>query len=496
MKREDRMARRRGFFAELNHQNQQAARRQRQQAAALSRANAAAQREAERARKAAGRAAAAATRGSLAEQKAAEKQAVQMHVEAQLAEVDAKNAALQDVYSQIDGLLAATLEVDDFVDLDTLKVEVTHPPFDSSVFGPASAPLPPLVYPSEPTFEEPPAPRGLGASLGGKRRHTEALAQAAAAHEQARHAWHEHCVRLHADYVAESQRRQQADQQRAQRLMKARAAYANECREREAQAEAHNRELEALKNNLAFDVQAAIQDYVGIVLSNSTYPDTFEVSHEYRFDLESRELTLTVTVPEPSDVLSIKEYRYVKAKDEIVETGLPLREQKERYSNAVWQVALRTLHEVFEADRAGKIHSVALTVDAHRLAPATGLLEHIPLAVVAAERGSFLEFDLSNVVPQATLAHLGAALSKSPYDLVSADTRAGVRVRNPGSWRRGSTRHRGGRSRQPAGSRQRAGSPIPRGPHLPPAGSCGYPKVQPTATPRRIASCPMATSQR
>lgn len=110
-----------------------------------------------------------------------------------------------------------------------------------------------------------------------------------------------------------------------------------------------------------------------------------------------------------------------------------MREQKERYAGAVWQVAIRTLHEIFEADRAGKIHSIALTVAAHRLAPATGLPEHIPLAVVAAERGSFLQFDLCNIVPRATLAHLGAALSKSPYDLVPADTRAGVRVRNGGS---------------------------------------------------------------
>lgn len=74
-------------------------------------------------------------------------------------------------------------------------------------------------------------------------------------------------------------------------LVEARAAYANECREREAEVEAHNRELEALKNNLAFDVEAAIQDYVGIVLSNSTYPETFEVSHDYGFDLTARELT-------------------------------------------------------------------------------------------------------------------------------------------------------------------------------------------------------------
>ena len=56
------VARRRGFFAELQHLNQQAEKRRRQQEAAASRAHAAAQREAERAGRAAERARAAAVR--------------------------------------------------------------------------------------------------------------------------------------------------------------------------------------------------------------------------------------------------------------------------------------------------------------------------------------------------------------------------------------------------------------------------------------------------
>jgi restriction system protein len=165
------------------------------------------------------------------------------------------------------------------------------------------------------------------------------------------------------------------------------------------------------------------------VLSNSVYPDTFPVSYDHQFDIGSRELTLKVTVPGPSSIPTVKEYRYVKAKDEIVPTALPVKEQKERYANAVLQVALRTFHEIFEADRAGKIRSVALTVNASHIAPATGQPEDVPLVVVAADRETFTTFDLANVVPHATLTHLGAALSKSPFDLTPADTSAGVRMR-------------------------------------------------------------------
>ncbi|UAC01839.1 hypothetical protein Dvina_23400 [Dactylosporangium vinaceum] len=134
-------------------------------------------------------------------------------------------------------------------------------------------------------------------------------------------------------------------------------------------------------------------------------------------------------MPEPGLVPRVKEYRYVKAADEITHTTLPVKQQKDRYAGAVWQVAVRTLHEVFEADRAGKIRSVALTVSTRTIAPATGLPEAVPLVIVAADRDTFTAFDLANVVPHATLLHLGAALSKSPFDLAPADSSAGVRVR-------------------------------------------------------------------
>ncbi len=94
----------------------------------------------------------------------------------------------------------------------------------------------------------------------------------------------------------------------------------------------------------------------------------------------------------------------------------------------MWQVAVRTLHEVFEADRAGKIHSIALTVGVDRVAPATGLPETIPFVIVAADRETFSAFDLANVVPEATLSHLGAAMSKSPFDCIPAGAGRGVRV--------------------------------------------------------------------
>ena len=421
---------RRGFFAELNYQAQQADKRRRQQAAAAARAEAAARREAERAWREAERASAAAARANAAEQKARTAEAERRRVEARHAEAAAMNAELEGCYAEIDGLLASTLDVDDFVDLESLKIaNVEHPPFDPGPLGTPTPAMPQLVYPPEPVYQEPPAPGTLSGAFGGRKRHEEATARARAEHEAARHVWQAHCQKMYADYLAEAERRRAAEAERLVKLGEAEAEYAEQCQAREADAVQHNERVTKFINDLAFDVESAIEEYVGVVLSNSVYPEVFPVEHDHHFDLSTRELTLTVTVPEPATVPAVKEYRYLKAKDEIVPTALTAKATKDRYANAVWQVALRTLHEVFEADRAGKIRSISLTVATNIVSPSTGLPEEVPLVVVAADRESFTGFDLANVVPQATLKHLGAAMSKSPFDLTPADTGAGVRIR-------------------------------------------------------------------
>lgn len=420
------MARRRGFFAELQHQAQLAEKRQRQQQVAAYRAHVAAAREAERAQAAAERAQLAAARASVAERARLGREAVRLHLESQMAEVASRNASLRSSLDEIDGMLATTLAVDDYVDLESLKIKPDHLPFNARGLDTPFPELPPLVYPPEPTYQEPPAPGGL---FGAKKKHEQAVQLARAEFEAAQRHWHEQATRMHADYVAAGQKREHDEAARLKGLRQARERYEQDCRKAEAAASARNEELAKLINDFAFDVESAIQQYIEIVLSRSVYPDAFPVSYDDEFSLATRELGLIVTVPPPSAMPTAKEYRYVKAKDEIASTSLSLKEQKDRYANAVFQVAVRTLHEVFEADRNGKVHSIALSLVTSSISPATGLKEIIPLVIAAADRVTFSGFDLRNVVPRATLEHLGAAVSKSPFDLTPADASRGVRVR-------------------------------------------------------------------
>jgi restriction system protein len=99
---------------------------------------------------------------------------------------------------------------------------------------------------------------------------------------------------------------------------------------------------------------------------------------------------------------------------------------KDRYLNAIEQVSLRVPHEIFEADRRGLIATISLEVGTHTNDPATGLAGFITFVALGVGREEFMQLDLSNVVPSATLTHLGASISKNPFGLIPANT-SGVR---------------------------------------------------------------------
>ncbi|MFD4505993.1 hypothetical protein [Streptomyces sp. NPDC058457] len=67
--------------------------------------------------------------------------------------------------------------------------------------------------------------------------------------------------------------REKTEAKRLAELSAAEEKYKQECEKREAGASAHNAEVTKLINDLAFDVESAIEEYVGIVLSNSVYPE-------------------------------------------------------------------------------------------------------------------------------------------------------------------------------------------------------------------------------
>lgn len=349
-------------------------------------------------------------------QKEYEKQVKLDHIAAKEQEVEELNEALEQQNSDLDKLLHDTLDFDDYVDLEQLKKTTENTAFDRpDLEEPISKPVKPDL-PKKPIYSEPPRPKGF---FGVKKKHQALITKAKVQLIEELKKWQKKCDNVEKQHEENLVKHAKQEQDRVIKLEKEKKRF-------EAELIEHNQNIDNFINNLGYGDTTAIEEYIAIVVENSIYPDHFDVEHEFKFDPESAELTMRVAVPSPSKLPAIKTYKYIKTSDTIKSTPLSKKAQKDRYTSAIYQVTLRSFHEVFEADRRELIKSISLEVGTSETDPATGKYGFIPFVAAATQRDTFLDIELGGVVPLATLQHLNAALSKDPLGLVAVDTK-GIR---------------------------------------------------------------------
>jgi restriction system protein len=258
------MGRRRGFFAELQHQQRMAEQLRRREYNAAVQAHNRAIREVERAQRQYERASAAAQRASAAERAALERAARAAHMDAQRAMAESSTAQALDAFEQIDSILAATLAVDDYVDIESLKQTAQHPPFSH---GDLKSPLPvPKLEkpPAEPQFVPPPPPTGMS-KVFGKKAHAEATAKAHAAWVAQHRQWANHAEQVLPVKNAELlEKYAAAKMERSELLATALDEYRSACAERERHVAETNASLDSFKNAFESGDAEALNQYVGL----------------------------------------------------------------------------------------------------------------------------------------------------------------------------------------------------------------------------------------
>lgn len=421
------MGRRRGFFAELQYQAAKAQKESARQAAAAERERVRLEREMHRAQAAAIAARERAARANAQAAAQAEREAKRLHFEAQQTKVESLNADLREELADIDSILESTLAVDDYVDLERLRRVAEHPRFESAHLKTLPAPAP-IAAPPEPYFQQPAPPTGISAVFA-RKKHAAATAAAQAQFEQAHEAWRAVVAQIPGRQLAASEQHQAAEGERLRRLASDRRRYDAECDERQRVADTENAHLDDLINRLANSEADAVDEYIGIVIGNSIYPEVIAASSDLDFSYSSdmRELSITLKFPPPEVIPTTKSLRYVRASDEIAETKLTQKDITTRYTNLINNMTLRTLHEVWESDRAGKIDSISLVGGVNHVDPAVGTDIFVRLIALAVSREDFLQIDLSRITPSETLKHLRAVVSKTPHRLTPIDDKKGVR---------------------------------------------------------------------
>ena len=323
-----------------------------------------AMREAERAQKAYARAL-----------KQEEKEMKRLYTEARIAKVEEQNEQLQQTMLKLENILKDTLTVDDYIDLNTLKQKPPIQPL------PEKKPVLDLYLPEKLTFLQ-------GLVPGAKRKHREAVEVAKALHKKALKQY-EFSEKKQAEFL---KRKQQ-------------------------EVATHNAEIEEFKKELVEGNPDAIINYFTLVLEASSYPDGFPQHAKIAFVPESKQLVVEYDLPTLEIVPEVKTYKYVKTRDDITTTALPATQRKRLYASVIAQVTIRTLHEIFEADRLTNIESIVFNGHVDSIDLSTGQPVRPCLITVRTTRDSFEALDLHHVDPQMCLKGLSASVSKKPTEL-------------------------------------------------------------------------------
>lgn len=370
------MARRRGVLATLV-QVQREAERDRQRRA---RAAAKAQRDAQRA-------AAARTRAAVQDQKLRDR----LYAEDRTREAAEDTAQLERQVEALQGLLAATLDIDDYLDLEALKTPPQYPIFDPHTVGPPPTPPNEADYAIE-------GPSALGRVFAASK-HAARAQQRQAEYQQALYGY------------------QTASQSHGLRLEDARRRHEASVARHMQEHRQHVEEISALQRGVAARQPEAVVRYLDLVLEAADYPDGFPHSWRLAYSSASGHLAVEYELPTMDVVPVEKAFKWVKSSDTINPAARPATQIRIIYTEVVRQTALRVVHEVLEADRAGVIRTVVLNAYVNGTDPATGQQVHRCLVALATSRERFLGIDLARVNTVECLRHLEARISKDPSKL-------------------------------------------------------------------------------
>jgi len=374
------MARRRGVLATFVQMQREAERDRERRARAVAKT----QRDGERA-------SAARTRANMQDQRLRDR----LYAEDRAREAAEDTKQVERQVEVLQSVLAATLRVDDHLDLEALKQPPPYPVFDPLAVG----------APPSPPREEDSAVEG-SSTLGrvfAASKHAARAEQRQAEYQKALDD-HRLAAQRHAQRMEEARRRHEADVAR--------------------QAQEHRQHVEgvnALQSGLAARQPEAVVRYLDLVLEAADYPDGFPHAWRLAYASASGRLAIEYELPRVDVVPNDKAYKYVKSSDSITPSARPAAQVRSIYAEVLRQTALRVVHEVLEADRGGAVRTVVFNGYVNDTDPATGRKVRPCLVALATSRERFLDVELARVDTVACLAHLEARVSKDPSKLQAVE---------------------------------------------------------------------------
>jgi restriction system protein len=326
--------------------------------------------------------------------------------------IDRSNEA-QLALDQLSSLLIATLEIDDTIDWEELKDKAVFPEPKLPAFQLPEPPALP-VSPREPLRSD----NGYTPSFGMldkifSSRRARAIEQKDLLFAEDYKAWQieaEHVRRQCTNALFTHDKRVVAlRDEHKQRSDEWHARY-NEFKS--LQKEQHAAVEQRRSSYKSFD-PVAVLEYCDLVLSSSSYPNSFPQEFDLDYDNRTKTLIVDYQLPSPDNLPRLKAVKYIANRDEFEDQFISDVQASKLYDDVLYQIVLRTVHELFEADSIKAIDSIVFNGIVIAVDKSSGKPTTACVVSLRANSSEFQDINLGLVEPKACFKSLkGVGSSK------------------------------------------------------------------------------------
>ncbi len=144
-----------------------------------------------------------------------------------------------------------------------------------------------------------------------------------------------------------------------------------------------------------------IEEHAELVLNASEYPDWMDIDFDLGFNVDTKTIVVEYRLPSKDSMPTVKSITYVQSRDERKQTHISDREKDALYEDVLHQLALRTIHELYEADDVAALDAVVFNGWIESVDPATGQRGESCIMSIQTRRDEFLALNLAEIEPRA-----------------------------------------------------------------------------------------------
>jgi restriction system protein len=175
--------------------------------------------------------------------------------------------------------------------------------------------------------------------------------------------------------------------------------------------EQDNAKVDSMKEMYLKLDPSSVIEYCDLVLNNSIYPESFPKSYEIDYNPDSKIVIVEYSLPSIEQLPTLNEVKVIKG--ELKEYHISDAQILKMFDATMYNITLRTIHELFEADVANAIDAISFNGWVNAVNKATGKRENNCILSIQVKKTEFIEINLSQVEPKTCFKNLkGVGSSK------------------------------------------------------------------------------------